>query len=45
VEAILTELEELLKQGRRTEIVQRGLFPQAHKLLVDELEKRQDIYP
>jgi len=45
VEAILAEVEELLRQGKRAEIVQRGLFPQAYQLLVDELGKRQDIYP
>ena len=45
VEAILAEVGELLKQDKRAEIVQRGLFPQAYQLLLHELEKRQNIYP
>ena len=42
---LLNQTTDLLRQNRRPEINQEGLFQQAYDILQKTLEKHQDIYP
>ncbi len=42
---ILTEIADLLKQNKRREIVEKGLFANAYKLIANGLNDNRDIYP